>query len=48
MAASMNNEDVLESMAARELHVKLIPGTEVMRDVEGIHFTHAAGGRGSV
>ena len=37
------NEDILERQAAEALHIEIIPGTEVMRDVEDIHFTHAKG-----
>ena len=37
------NSDLLERQAAEALHVEIIPGTEVMRDVEDIHFTHAKG-----
>jgi len=47
-AASLKNEDMLESIAAEQLHIELVPGTEVMRDVGGIHFTHADSGRGPV
>jgi hypothetical protein len=35
------NEDELEQQAADELHAEIIPGTEIMRDVGSIHFTHA-------
>jgi hypothetical protein len=37
------NEEELEQQAAQELHVEIIPGTEIMRDVGSIHFTHAKG-----
>lgn len=37
------DEVMLEAQAAGALHVDLIPGTEIMRDVEGIHFTHLQG-----
>ena len=39
-----NREDILEIEAAAQLHVEFVPGTDVMRDVEGIHFTHARNG----
>lgn len=29
-----------EQTVARELHVELIPGTEIMRDVGDVHFVH--------
>jgi hypothetical protein len=34
------DESVLEEHAAHELHVEIFPGTDVMRDVDDIHFTH--------
>ncbi len=37
------NEFELEQQAAATLHVDIIPGTEIMRDVDDIHFTHAKG-----
>jgi len=37
------DEYALEQQAAAALHVQIIPGTEIMRDVENIHFTHAQG-----
>lgn len=37
------DEDVLEQQAAEMLHVELLPGTEIMRDMGDIHFTHARG-----
>jgi hypothetical protein len=39
------NEDALEHQAANTLNIEMIPGTDVMRDMEGYHFTHAAGER---
>ncbi|KAK3686733.1 hypothetical protein LTR37_019525 [Vermiconidia calcicola] len=33
--------DALEQHAAAQLEVEIIPGTEVMRDVNNIHFAHA-------
>lgn len=33
-------EAILEERAALELHVDIFPGTDVMRDVDDIHFTH--------
>lgn len=40
----MTRDDaMLEAQAAGALHAELIPGTEIMRDVEGIHFTHLQG-----
>ena len=40
--------DALDQRAAAALHVDIIPGTEVMRDVEDVHFTHARGADGAV
>jgi hypothetical protein len=37
------DEAALERAAADALHVDLIPGTEIMRDVEDIHFSHLQG-----
>jgi hypothetical protein len=37
---SPRDEDALERAAADALHVDLVPGTEIMRDVEDIHFSH--------
>ena len=34
------DEAALEKQAAIELHVDICPGTEVMRDVDDIHFSH--------
>lgn len=34
------DEAILEERAALELHVDIFPGTDVMRDVDDIHFTH--------
>jgi hypothetical protein len=34
------DEAVLEERAAHELHVDIFPGTDVMRDVDDIRFTH--------
>jgi hypothetical protein len=34
------DEAILEQRAATELHVDILPGTDVMRDVDDIHFTH--------
>ena len=34
------DEAFLEQRAAMELHVDIFPGTDVMRDVDDIHFTH--------
>jgi hypothetical protein len=34
------DEAILEERAAKELHVEIFPGTDVMRDVDDIHFTH--------
>ena len=34
------DEAALEERAAREMHVELFPGTDVMRDVDDIHFSH--------
>ena len=39
------DEDVLERQAAEALHVDIFPGTEVMRDVGDIHFTHSEGSK---
>ena len=37
----------VEQQAAEQLHVEIIPGTEVMTDVGGFHLAKA-GGNGSV
>jgi hypothetical protein len=42
---SFNN--VVERQAAEQLHVEIIPGTEVMTDIGGFHLAKA-GGNGSV
>jgi hypothetical protein len=42
------NEYILEREAAEALHVEILPGTDVMRDVGAIHFTHAAGSEDTV
>ena len=34
------DEAFLEQRAAMELHVDIFPGTDVMRDVDDIHFSH--------
>lgn len=34
------DEAFLKQRAAVELHVDIFPGTDVMRDVDDIHFTH--------
>jgi hypothetical protein len=36
------DEAILEERAALELHVEIFPGTDVMRDVDEIHFTHGS------
>jgi hypothetical protein len=38
----MASESV-EKRAAAELNVEIIPGTEVMTDVGGVHLAHAGG-----
>jgi predicted metal-dependent phosphoesterase TrpH len=38
---------VVERQAAEQLHVEIIPGTEVMTDIGGFHLAKA-GGNGSV
>ena len=35
--------DALDQRAAAQLDVEIIPGTEVMRDVDDVHFAHAGG-----
>lgn len=40
--------DVRDQRAADALHMEIIPGTEVMRDVEDVHFAHARGSDGAV
>lgn len=40
-------QEDLQRSAAEILHVELIPGTQVMKDVGDLHFAHA-GGHGSV
>lgn len=36
-------------LAAEQLDVEIVPGTEVMKDVGDVHFTHAGGAnKGSV
>jgi hypothetical protein len=42
------NEYILEREAAEALHVEILLGTDVMRDVGAIHFTHAAGSEDTV
>ena len=37
------DEAMLEAQAAGVLHVELIPGTEIMRDMEGFHLQHLQG-----
>lgn len=41
----MTSQDTatLEQQAAAALHVELLPGTEIMREVGNAHFTHARG-----
>jgi hypothetical protein len=34
------DEAILEQRAATKLHVDIFPGTDVMRDVDDIHFIH--------
>lgn len=46
--AQTAGHDVLDQRAAEALHVEIIPGTEVMRDVEDVHFAHARGSDGAV
>jgi hypothetical protein len=36
-------DDAAGLRAAELLHVDIVPGTEIMRDVGEIHFTHAQG-----
>lgn len=40
---SSQYSNTLDERAAAELHVELIPGTEIMREIESIHFPHASG-----
>lgn len=37
------DKDVLGHQTADALQMGMIPGTDVMRDVEGYHSTHTAG-----
>jgi len=46
--AGISGHGGLDARAADALHVEILPGTEVMRDVEDVHFTHARGSDGSV
>lgn len=41
--AAHRNPSLVEQEAFAALHVEIIPGTELMRDVGELHFTHAAG-----
>lgn len=47
MSETKSVENDLQLSAAALLHVELIPGTQVMKDVGDLHFVHA-GGDGSV
>ena len=38
----------LDQRVAEQVHVELIPGTEVMKDVGDVHFAHAGGANSSV
>ena len=40
--------DELDAWAADALHVEILPGTEVMRDTDNVHFAHAKGSDGAV
>jgi len=41
--------DRMDQKAGQQLNAEIIPGTEVMRDVGGVHFAHAGGAQsGSV
>lgn len=46
--AEQVTHDASDQRAAEALHVEIIPGTEVMRDVGDVHFTHARGSDGAV
>ena len=46
--SKQNTTDIaVEQRAAEQLHVEIIPGTEIMTDVDGSHLAKA-GGNGSV
>ncbi|KAK5149521.1 hypothetical protein LTR04_007027 [Oleoguttula sp. CCFEE 6159] len=47
MSTPENDAD-LKRQAADTLHVEMIPGTEIMRDVDNIHFSHAKGSQETV
>jgi len=46
--AHIGGHDVLDQRAADALHVEILPGTEVMRDTDNVHFAHARGADGAV
>jgi len=46
--AHIASHDVLDTRAAEALHVEILPGTEVMRDIGDVHFAHAKGADGAV
>jgi len=46
--ASIGGHDVMDQRAADALHVEILPGTEVMRDTDAVHFAHARGADGAV
>lgn len=37
-----------EQRAANAIGIEMIPGTEIMRDVDGAHFAHVKGSHGAV
>lgn len=37
-----------EQRVADVIGIEMIPGTEIMRDVDGTHFAHAKGSHGAV
>jgi len=45
--AAMSSDTAVQQRAADELHVEIIPGTEVMTDIGNSHLAKA-GGNGSV
>lgn len=46
--AQFASHDARDARAAEALHVEILPGTEVMRDIDDVHFTHARGSDGAV
>ena len=46
--AQSAGHDALDQRVAAALHIDIIPGTEVMRDMADVHYLHARGSDGAV